>query len=64
MRIPWRQPAQNAPFSTQPTRLPQRWVLILGLSGNLTTNMTTAMGPGVGLPAGLAAVGLLHSIMD
>ncbi|MFC6085606.1 hypothetical protein [Sphaerisporangium aureirubrum] len=64
MRIPWRKPAQGNHSLDQPARLPQRWVVILGLGGHVGLDLSTTMGPGVGLPTGLAAIGLLHSIMD
>lgn len=48
----------------EPARLPQRWALILVVALGLGTGITLASNIVAGVTAGLAAVGLLHAIMD
>lgn len=64
MRIPWRNPAENTRTPKQPPRLPQRWVVILGLAGVMGVMLGTASNAGTGLTVGLTIVALLHSVMD
>jgi hypothetical protein len=47
-----------------PPRLPQRWVVILGVSTLLGLFAASVGGPVVGITTALIAIGLLHQIMD
>jgi hypothetical protein len=48
----------------EPPRLPQRWVIILSLAGGTAIALSFSVSPAVGTMAGIAIVGLLHTIMD
>lgn len=45
-------------------RLPQRWVTILAVSSAIAVVAGFLTNPMVGVPVWLAAIGLLHQIMD
>ncbi|SEG15220.1 hypothetical protein SAMN04489712_103409 [Thermomonospora echinospora] len=47
-----------------PARLPQRWVVILAVAGVTGAVLAARVDPVTGLTAGLAIVGLLHTVMD
>jgi hypothetical protein len=64
MRVPRRNAEDAGEPPQRSDRLPQRWVIILGLAGvaGLALGLKTDVTAGV--TAGLGVVGLLHAIMD
>lgn len=64
MRIPWQRRDEPRSVPSHPVRLPQRWAIILGLAGAATVALSVSANVGAGTTAGLAIVGLLHSVMD
>ena len=51
-------------INERPPRLPLRWAVILGFASVLIVVLSVAVSPVVGIPAGLAAVGLLDQILE
>jgi hypothetical protein len=59
-----RKTAQEGGSRNEPSRLPQRWVIILGLGSAATVTLSLTASVAIGTMAGVAIVGLLHKIMD
>ncbi|MFC4588713.1 hypothetical protein ACFO8L_21675 [Sphaerisporangium corydalis] len=64
MRIAWRNPAENTPPPRRPTRIPQRWVVILGVAGAIGAALGVTGDTDVALTMALSVVALLHSVME
>jgi hypothetical protein len=64
MRVVRDQTLEEEGSGKEPPRIPQRWVVILGLAIGATIALSLTVSVAVGIMAGIAIVGLLHTIMD
>jgi hypothetical protein len=64
MRAPRRNTDEDDGPPRRSDRLPQRWVIILGLGGAAGVALGITADITAGATAGLGVVGLLHAIMD
>jgi hypothetical protein len=59
-----RKSAETPPVKEEPPRLQLRWLIILSLAGAVTLTLSVEASPALGIPVGIAIIGLLHTIIE